>query len=249
MSPPTLASLRIPGDRLRRTAGAFETVGSAWALAAVAPIALTALVITAGYVAAGGADPGFPPHFPTLVYGVANLAVVGGLFVALDSAPFAAAALFRTPSRREIAAGAVATALGVFVGWPATTMLADALGVARYAPATVTTAAGALAVGFGAVVVAPVAEELLYRGLLVGVGIERGYRPLVVGAASLTVFAVVHVFTAGIAGVLNAALLGSLLTWLRLRFDNLVGAWLFHALNNLLELLVGLSLLPSLYAL
>jgi hypothetical protein len=47
----------------------------------------------------------------------------------------------------------------------------------------------------------------------------------------------------------GAFLLGTLLTWLRLRFDNLVGAWLFHALNNLLELFVALSLVPSLYAL
>jgi hypothetical protein len=34
-----------------------------------------------------------------------------------------------------------------------------------------------------------------------------------------------------------------------LRFDNLVGAWLMHLLNNLLEFLVAVSLVPSLYAL
>lgn len=242
-------SLGISRKRLGTTAGAFESVSPGWALAAVAPVALTVLVITAGYVAGGGADPGFPPHFPTLVYGAANVAVVGVLFVTWDAARFRAVALFGSPSRREVTAGAVATAVGVAVGWPATTVLADALGVARYAVAVPTTTAGLLAVGVGAVVVAPVAEEMLYRGLLVGIGLERGWSPLAVGAASLSVFAVIHVFTAGVAGVLNAFLLGSLLTWLRLRFDNLVGAWLFHALNNLLELLVGLSLLPSLYAL
>ncbi|MFB6251163.1 MAG: type II CAAX prenyl endopeptidase Rce1 family protein [Halobellus sp.] len=70
-----------------------------------------------------------------------------------------------------------------------------------------------------------------------------------VGVASLFVFAVGYIFTGGDAGVLNAPLLGSVLTWLQLRFDNLVGAWLFHALYNLLGLLVGPALVPSLYAL
>jgi hypothetical protein len=48
---------------------------------------------------------------------------------------------------------------------------------------------------------------------------------LLVRSGSPLVFAVMHVFTAGIAGVLNAFLLGTLLTWLWFRFDNLVGDW------------------------
>jgi hypothetical protein len=139
--------------------------------------------------------------------------------------------------------------VGVLVGWPLTTVIADTIGVARYAPPSISTTAGLIALGFGAVVVAPVVEEVLYRGLFVGIGLSRGYSSLIVGTSSLLVFAVVHVFTAGVAGIVNAFLLGTLLTWLRLRFDNLIGAWLFHALNNLLELFVGLSLVPSLYAL
>jgi membrane protease YdiL (CAAX protease family) len=239
----------ISRNRLAETVTPLEPIGGAWALAAVAPLGVTLLVITAGYAVGGGTDPGFPPHFPTLCYGVANVAVVAALFAAWERERFEVVARFRRPSRREVATGLVATVVGVVVGWPATTVLADGLGVARYTPPTLTTTAGILAVGFGAVVVAPVAEEILYRGLLVGLGLERGHGPLAVGVVSLIVFAVGHVFTGGVAGVLNALLLGSLLTWLRLRFDNLVGAWLLHALNNLLELLVGLALVPSLYAL
>lgn len=62
-------------------------------------------------------------------------------------------------------------------------------------------------------------------------------------------FAGIHVFTAGPAGVVNALLLGSLLTWLRLRYNNLAGAWLLHLVNNLLEFLIAPSLLLSLYVL
>lgn len=134
------------------------------------------------------------------------------------------------------------------IGWPATTIVAEAGGVAPYTPPTVTTTVGLVAVAVGAVVVAPIAEEILYRGVFVGIGLSRGHSPLAVGTGSLLVFATIHLFTAGVAGVVNALLLGALLTWLRLRFDNLVGAWVFHALNNLLELLAALALVPSLYA-
>ncbi|WP_412733773.1 type II CAAX prenyl endopeptidase Rce1 family protein [Halobacterium salinarum] len=48
---------------------------------------------------------------------------------------------------------------------------------------------------------APVVEEVLYRGLLAGIVLSRGYSPLLVGTGSLLVFAVVHVLTTGIAGI------------------------------------------------
>jgi membrane protease YdiL (CAAX protease family) len=235
--------------RLERTASPFETLSSWWLGSVVAPIGLTLLVITAGYVISGGTDPDFPPQFPTLVYGIASVVVVGVVCAVIDQHQWHAAALFRRPGRAELVAGVGATVLGVLVGWPLTTVITDTIGVARYALPSIRTTAGLIALGFGAVVVAPVVEEVLYRGLFVGIGLSRGYSPLIVGTSSLLVFAVVHVFTAGVAGIVNAFLLGTLLTWLRLRFDNLVGAWLFHALNNLLELVVALSLVPSLYAL
>jgi hypothetical protein len=47
----------------------------------------------------------------------------------------------------------------------------------------------------------------------------------------------------------NAFLLGVLLTALRLWFDNLLGVWSMHTLNNVLEFLVAISVIPSLYAL
>ncbi|MDL0128535.1 CPBP family glutamic-type intramembrane protease [Halobacterium salinarum] len=91
--------------------------------------------------------------------------------------------------------------LGVLVGWPLTMVIADSLGVARHAPPSLTTTTGLVGFGFGAVGVAAVVEEVLYRGLLAGIALSRGYGPLLVGIGSLLVFAVVHVFTTGIAGI------------------------------------------------
>lgn len=241
-------------DSLERTAAPFSALGSWWLLASLTPVVLTMVVVASGYVATGGEDPGYPPQFATLVYGAANVVVLGGLYVRLPEKTWRAAALFRTPSKRELTAGVLATAAGVAVCWPLTTLFADAVGVARYAVPSVVDPFGFSPVGivsllFGSVVVAPVAEEVLFRGLFVGVVLDRGYGPLAAGGSSLAVFALLHAFTAGVAGVLNALLLGALLTWLRLRFDNLAGAWLMHALNNALEFLVALSLVPSLYAL
>ncbi|MFC4448307.1 CPBP family intramembrane glutamic endopeptidase [Halorussus aquaticus] len=246
--------LSAPRDRLERTAAAFSALESRWLLAAIAPVVLTAAVITAGYVASGGEDPGFPPQFATFVYGVSNVVVLGVLYARFPERVWRASALFRRPSKRELAAGVLATAAGVAVGWPLTTLLADAAGIARYTVPSVVapfgfSPVGILALFFGSVVVAPVAEEILFRGLFLGVVLDRGYGPYAAAASSLAVFAALHAFTAGAAGVVNALLLGALLTWLRFRFDNLAGAWLLHALNNLLEFLVAISVFPSLYAL
>ncbi len=196
----------------------------------------------------GGEDPGIP-QFPMLVYGVANVVVVGAVYLDFDREVWLAAAPFRRPARREVGAGLVATALGILFGWPLTTLLAEAIGVARYTVPSFTGSIGTVTVFLTAVVVAPIAEEILFRGVFLGLLLERSDSPVVAGGSSLLIFAGLHVFTAGLGGVINAFVLGLLLTYLRLRFDNLVGAWLMHLLNNLLEFLIGLSLLPSLYAL
>lgn len=234
---------------LRRTASPFSALDGWWLLVPLSPLFLTVVVIVAGYVSAGGTSPGFPPQFPTLVYGVSNVVVVGIMYLRMSEDVWQSSALFRRPSSREVGAAIVATVAGVAVGWPLTTLLADVAAVPRYAIPSLTSPVGILALFFGAVLVAPVAEELLFRGLFLGFVLDRGYGPVIAGGSSLVVFAGIHVFTAGLAGVVNALLLGALLTWLRLRFDNLVGAWLMHLLNNLLEFLVAVSLVPSLYAL
>jgi len=234
---------------LRRTARPFSALSAWWLLVPLAPLFLTVVVIGAGYTIAGGTNPEFPPQFPTLVYGVSNVVIVGILYLRLSEEVWQSSALFRRPSSREVGAGIVATVAGVAIGWPLTTLVAEVATVPRYAVPSLTSPFGIGALFFGSVIVAPVAEELLFRGLFLGFVLDREYGPAIAGGSSLVVFAGIHVFTAGLAGVVNALLLGALLTWLRLRFDNLAGAWLMHLLNNLLEFLIAVSLAPSLYAL
>jgi membrane protease YdiL (CAAX protease family) len=219
-----------------------------WLLVPLAPVVLTILVLTAIFTASGGEDPGLPAQAAVLLYGLANVVVLLALRWRAPGV-WRASARFDAPSGRELTAAVIATVVGVVLLWPLTTILSEAVGVTRYTVPTVSTPFGVVALFVGSVVVAPVAEEILYRGLLFGTLLERGQGPLLAGLGSLVVFAAIHVFTAGVGGVINAVLLGALLTWLRLRFDSLVGAWLLHVLNNLLEFLIALSILPSLYAL
>lgn len=234
---------------LRRTVSPFSALTAWWLLVPLAPLVLTVVVIGTGYTVTGGTNPGFPPQFPTFVYGVSNVVVVAVVYLRLTEKAWQSSALFRRPPSREIGAGIVATAAGVAVGWPLTTLVADAAAVPRYAIPSLTSPVGIGALFFGAVLVAPVAEELLFRGLFLGFVLNRECGSVIAGGSSLLAFAGIHVFTSGLAGVVNALLLGALLTWLRLRFDNLVGAWVMHLLNNLLEFLVAISLVPSLYTL
>ncbi|MCW8172271.1 CPBP family intramembrane metalloprotease [Natrialba swarupiae] len=84
---------------------------------------------------------------------------------------------------------------------------------------------------FGPVIVGPLVEELIYRGTsLLARG--RGWSPIAAGLGSIVVFAGSHVFALGIAGVFAIAAWAVFPTVLRLRFENLTGAWLLHVLNN-----------------
>lgn len=128
-------------------------------------------------------------------------------------------------------------------------MVSETVGVARYTVPSLTAGIPIAVLFLGSVVAAPLAEEILYRGVFLGIVLERVYRLVVAGVGSLLVFAGIHVFTAGLGGAVNAFLLGVLLTALRLWFNNFLVARLMHTLNNLLEFLVATSVIPSLYAL
>lgn len=242
-------SLFANPDTLKQTANSFSALKTRWLLVPLAPLFLTVVMIAAAYTSTGGTNPGFPPQFPTFLYGLANVVVVGIMYFRVTEDVWQSSALFRRPPFREVGAGIVATLAGVAVGWPLTTLVAEIATVPPYAIPSLTSPVGIGALFFAAVLVAPLAEELLFRGLFLGIVLNREYGPVIAGGSSLLVFAGIHVFTAGLAGVVNALLLGALLTWLRLRFDNLAGAWLMHMLNNLLEFFVAVSLVPSLYAL
>lgn len=95
---------------------------------------------------------------------------------------------------------------------------------------------------FGALLVAPLVEELLFRGALIGALLERGWPPLLAAAGSIALFAGYHVFALGIAGVFAIAGWAIFPTLLRFRFDNLAGAWLLHLLNNVFAYVILVAL-------
>jgi uncharacterized protein len=98
----------------------------------------------------------------------------------------------------------------------------------------------------GAVVVAPVAEELFFRGLLLQ-GLARSYGPRIGVAGSALVFGLFHFSGPSIQTVLpmlSATVVGLVLGWLFARTGNLAVPVLTHTLVNGVALVVA-ELLPT----
>jgi membrane protease YdiL (CAAX protease family) len=167
-----------------------------------------------------------------LSYGIASLLVLGAVYGSLSPAEREAVFIFDRPSAGELGATLAFLPLGIvaFLGASVVTgMLGFELGGTQYTLADPVTVG---AVVFGTIVVAPVVEEILFRGLVLGSLLGRGVSPPVAGAASILAFGVLHVALLGVAGVVTIAIWAIFPTLLRLRYDNLTGAWLLHAVNN-----------------
>lgn len=225
-------NVRPPYTALRRTVDGLADRSPAMALVPVAPVALTAALVT-GVLAVRGFERGTVGQIEAYaLYGAANVIVLLGIAVALDRATLRAVAPVRRPSWQEGAATLVAFPVGLGV-YGVSTAVNDALGLTFTGMAyELTDPATAALVVFGAVLVAPVAEEVLFRGLLLGYLLDRGWGPLAAGAAVVVTFAVVHLPNFGAGGAVFVVLWGALPTALRLYFDDLTGAWLLHLLNN-----------------
>jgi membrane protease YdiL (CAAX protease family) len=211
------------------------------AIAAVSPIVLTSLLI-AGYVGVNGPGTEVSRLVVDTSYGVSALVVIGGVFVALTDAEWRAAMPFEAPSRTELGwtLGCLPLAIGAFLlGSTVGELLGFELSGIGYSLSDTATLA---AVVFGGVVVAPLVEELLFRGLLLGSLLDRGLSPLSAGAASVLLFAMIHIVSLGVAGVLAIAGWAVFPTLLRLKFNNLAGAWLLHLANNLWAYVVVVAL-------
>ncbi|SDQ49366.1 CPBP family intramembrane glutamic endopeptidase [Natronobacterium texcoconense] len=233
--------------RLERTVEPLVDCSLEWVLALpFVPIAFTAFVMTAGITANQGADPGWPQWALIVPLGVAYAAIVYWLYREWDRATWRAAVVVRKPSTDEIGAALLATLVGiaiVVVGNNA----AETVGLAPHDRGLVTSGAGIAALVFGTVVVAPIAEEILFRGLVLGHLVARGYGIVAASILSVLLFALVHVFMAGVVSIVVTGLLGALLTVLRLWYDNLVGAWLMHLSINVWGLLVTVGVVPVLW--
>jgi len=208
------------------------------ALGAIAGFLVMNVVLTTVYIVAfNGGVAELPPGVRFLASGLALLVPVGLLWWWLDARERAAAFPFRVPDTTELAwtlafvpLGVAASAVGIDVG----TALGFEYLTFGYDLTNPVTAVGVLV---GPVLLAPLLEELLFRGLLIGSLTDRRWSPPVAGLAALVAFAAPHVWL-GVAGMLGIAAWTVFPTILRLKFDNLAGAYGLHLLNNVYSYVV-----------
>lgn len=227
----------VPGEAMvpeHWRPGRIDAVGDRTLVPFVAPflpVLLTPVVVGLAAVAGvTGATVGAVEGYAA--YGIAGLLVLAGAVATLPGRDRRRLLPVESPSGREVAAAVAAFLAGLFV-YQASEAINAALGLSMggmgYALAT---PADFALITLGAVVAAPLVEEVLFRGLFLGRLLEWGWGPWAAGAASVLAFAAIHLPNFGLGGVVFIALWAPLPTALRLWFDNLAGAWLMHAANN-----------------
>ncbi|MEF8780326.1 MAG: CPBP family glutamic-type intramembrane protease [Haloferacaceae archaeon] len=205
------------------------------------PVVLTSMWV-ASYVGLVGPEAEVTRAVVDAGYGLAGIAVLGGVYLVLGERERRATIRFTAPGRTELLWTAICLPLAVgafLLGSSVGELLGYELGGLEYSLSDPVTVA---AVVFAGVVVAPVVEEILFRGLLLGSLLGRGTSPAVAGGATVLLFASMHLVSLGVAGVLAIAGWAVFPTLLRLRFNNLTGAWLLHVLNNVYSYLVVVAL-------
>jgi len=207
------------------------------------PTVGTALVMMALFFTVGTSP---LPNTATLVYGAANVVVGLGLFQLLTPGVRRAVFRYERPTGEELAAAILVAAVAVVVIGPLVVRIASVLNVnGSTSVATFDSATGAVIVGVGALLVAPVVEEVLFRGLLFGTLLTQ-YDSWIAILGSSAVFGGIHLFLSGLPGIFESFLIGVGFAGMRFRYDNLAGVSVSHALINAYYVAAGIGLLPSL---
>lgn len=170
-----------------------------------------------------------------LAYALANWVTLTILYIVLRRFSLSREVFFLTrPRTRDWILASIAFVIGVFGAYPVAQFLNTALGVPfttiEFNINSVETFAIVL---FYAVITAPFAEEVLFRGLGMGYLISRGISPLLSGGLTLLGFALIHFPPWGFGGVIFILLWGTLPTVLRLWGNSLTPCWLMHVINNI----------------
>lgn len=177
-----------------------------------------------------------------LIYGLANVVTVGVLYALLAPAERDAVFRFERPSIAELGGAVLAFPVGLAV-YLVTSRLSGMLGYKlqglNYSLADPTTVA---MVVLGAVIIAPITEEILYRGLILGTLLAHGVSVVTAIVGMTALFALIHLPNFGVAGTIFISAWGLLPALLRVKYDNLSGAVCLHALNNAYAYLVVVAL-------
>lgn len=196
------------------------------------------IALTTAYIALlRGGSPDVSSGVLFLMAGATLIVVMAILWWWLDARERTAAFPFRSPSATEVGWALAFVPLG-FVTIEIVTEAMTPLGFTFTGPNYDLTdpviTAGVLV---GPLLLAPIFEEALVRGLLLGSLLDRGLSPAAAGLVTILVFAVPHIWL-GVAGVVGLAAWAVFPTILRLRFNNLTGAVLLHFLNNVIAYVV-----------
>jgi membrane protease YdiL (CAAX protease family) len=231
-------------DRLRETVEPLSE--RSWFVVAVAvlPVPLTSAAFIAHSVLTGTAREAYGLPSAYLAYGLASLVAVGAAYALLSSGERAAVFRFTRPTATEIAwvLGGFVVGLGAY---QLTAAINAALGYElqglSYTLSSPTTVA---VIVVGSVILAPLTEEILYRGLILGSLLSRGVGTVTAVVLMTLLFALIHLPNFGVAGTVFVSVWGLVPAILRLRFDSLTAPVLMHGLNNLFAyvIVVGLGL-------
>lgn len=191
---------------------------------------MVSFVVHSGLTGTPRAAYGLPTAY--LIYGLANVVAVGGLYVLLSDDEREAVFRFTRPSPTEIVWVAVAFVIGLGA-YQITSRVTATLGydIRGFSYSLSTPSTMAIMV-IGAVVLAPITEEILYRGLVLGTLLAYGFGIVNAVALVTVIFAVIHLPNFGVVGALFVSVWSILPAVLRLRFDDLSGPVLLHAINN-----------------
>lgn len=212
-----------------------------WIGIALAPFLLTVVVLTALYRTVG-LEP--VPRTPTGVYAIASVLVVALVAGRLSSTARTEILPLRAPGLAELVAAILAAAGTIFVFDPVATAVASVFGESG-AVGSFESPLGAIVFAASSVAIAPVTEEALFRGLtLDAIRVRYGVVVAVLGSSLL--FGGIHLVIGGVSGTVSALLSGLVYAGLRVRYENLAGAVIAHALNNAYWVLVMTGVIPNL---
>ncbi|MEW5759748.1 MAG: type II CAAX endopeptidase family protein [Candidatus Thermoplasmatota archaeon] len=122
------------------------------------------------------------------------------------------------------------------------------IGVSMYwggesSAALLTSPVAVVLVLISAVLIAPITEEIIHRGYVLTMFLERGFKPMVAILLSVLIFTSIHIFF-GLGIMVYIFFWAFIPTFLYLKFKSLYPAILFHFTNNLIAYII-LPLLSS----
>lgn len=229
----------VGGDQ--RTIASFAHTSPLVLLAVAMPWLLEAAIVRGVTVVA-------PAHRSLMTEGIVDVllypiltgsAVLVGLYVLLDPATRRSVFPTTIPSRRDLLVVLVGGPVAFGLGAIATAITATVLGVD---PSGVASDGGIgpvwiLLFVLNGAVFAPLVEETLFRGLLLGYLLDRDVPTVLAGGAVAVAFGLLHYY-AGVPRIAGATVLGVVLVAARLRYDSLSVPVGIHAVNNLVALAV-----------